>query len=199
MNIFVLDSEPMLAASMMCDEHIRKMPVESLQMLSTAHRMLDGVKTAFKRPNGKVQYIMLMPGEECTVQRFKDDGTPIDIGSQKYVIIDPVIYRATHENSPPVVWTRETSANYDWHYELFCAMLDEYTNRTGQFHACEWGRSWMRERPKNITIGAMTDQPLVMPEQYFRDTVVESYREFYRNDKPFASWKHSAKPEWMGK
>jgi hypothetical protein len=36
MNIFVLDHDPILAASYHCDQHIHKMILESAQMLSTA-------------------------------------------------------------------------------------------------------------------------------------------------------------------
>ena len=42
MNIFVLDKDPETAASYHCDKHVVKMIVESAQMLSTAHHVLDG-------------------------------------------------------------------------------------------------------------------------------------------------------------
>jgi hypothetical protein len=42
MNIFYLDKHPKVAAQMSCDKHVCKMIVESAQMLSTAHRILDG-------------------------------------------------------------------------------------------------------------------------------------------------------------
>ena len=42
MNIFYIDSNPAIAAKMMTDKHIVKMILESAQMLSTAHRQLDG-------------------------------------------------------------------------------------------------------------------------------------------------------------
>ena len=42
MNIFYLDRNPIVAAQMMCDKHVVKMILESAQMLSTAHRVLDG-------------------------------------------------------------------------------------------------------------------------------------------------------------
>lgn len=38
MNIFVLDQDPKLAAQAMCDKHIPKMVVESLQMMGSALR-----------------------------------------------------------------------------------------------------------------------------------------------------------------
>ena len=42
MNIFYLDEKPLTAARMHCDKHVVKMIIESAQMLSTAHRTLDG-------------------------------------------------------------------------------------------------------------------------------------------------------------
>ena len=42
MNIFMLHSSPLIAAEMHCDKHVVKMILESAQMLSTAHRVLDG-------------------------------------------------------------------------------------------------------------------------------------------------------------
>ena len=48
MNIFYLDRDPVIAAQMMCDKHVVKMILESAQMLSTAHRVLDGDEYANK-------------------------------------------------------------------------------------------------------------------------------------------------------
>jgi len=42
MNIFYIDSCPTKAAQMQCDRHVVKMILESAQLLSTAHRELDG-------------------------------------------------------------------------------------------------------------------------------------------------------------
>lgn len=41
MNIFVLDENPYKAASYHCDKHVVKMILETAQMLSTAHHVLD--------------------------------------------------------------------------------------------------------------------------------------------------------------
>lgn len=41
MNIFYLDENPKIAASYMVDRHIIKMGLESVQMMCTAHRILD--------------------------------------------------------------------------------------------------------------------------------------------------------------
>ena len=42
MNIFYLHEDPQTSAKMHCDKHVVKMIIEYAQMLSTAHRMLDG-------------------------------------------------------------------------------------------------------------------------------------------------------------
>jgi hypothetical protein len=42
MNVFYLDPNPYTAAEMQCDRHVVKMILESAQLLSTAHRELDG-------------------------------------------------------------------------------------------------------------------------------------------------------------
>lgn len=52
MNIFYLSYDPHTSARMMCDEHVRKMIVESAQLLSTAHHVLDGadVRSGLYKP-----------------------------------------------------------------------------------------------------------------------------------------------------
>ena len=48
MNIFYLDKDPVIAAQMHCDKHVVKMILESAQLMSTAHRFLDGDRYADK-------------------------------------------------------------------------------------------------------------------------------------------------------
>ena len=48
MNIFYLDTAPDKAAKMHCDKHCIKMILETAQLLSTAHRVLDGDEDADK-------------------------------------------------------------------------------------------------------------------------------------------------------
>lgn len=52
MNIFVLDTDPKVAAKMMCDKHVVKMIVESAQMLSTI-REANGCKAPYKPTHAK--------------------------------------------------------------------------------------------------------------------------------------------------
>jgi len=63
MNIFYLDRDPEIAAQMMCDKHVVKMILESAQMLSTAHRVLDGDDYA----NKKGLYKSTHKNHPCTI------------------------------------------------------------------------------------------------------------------------------------
>ena len=53
MNLFILNVDPIVAAQDQCDKHVVKMIVESGQMLSTVHRMLDGTETKRRSVSGK--------------------------------------------------------------------------------------------------------------------------------------------------
>jgi len=64
MNIFVVDSDPVVAASMLCDQHVCKMPTESAQMLATVSINLGG--PAPKRVNGDL-YKIAHPKHPCTI------------------------------------------------------------------------------------------------------------------------------------
>ena len=53
MNIFYLHENPIQNAKWHIDKHIVKMPIEYAQLLSTAHRLLDGEMYLGKTANGR--------------------------------------------------------------------------------------------------------------------------------------------------
>ena len=53
MNLFWLDEDPFKSIEYHCDKHIVKMPTEYKQMLSTAHRVLDGEMYIDRTANGR--------------------------------------------------------------------------------------------------------------------------------------------------
>ena len=55
MNIFALHQHPVVAAKQHCDKHVVKMILETAQLLSTAHRMLDGDETRRPSVSGKTE------------------------------------------------------------------------------------------------------------------------------------------------
>jgi len=179
MNIFILDNDPVIAAQMQCDKHVVKMIVESAQMLSTVHRMLDGVMERRPSKSGSmIQYFYL------------DDDR------------ENILYKACHFNHPSTIWTRESIDNYIWHYKHFIALCDEYTYRYGKIHATDTKlRKALAVLPNNIPTCKMTPFKLAMasfPECITEDPV-ESYRNFYetKQSRFKMDWTKRQVPEWF--
>ena len=179
MNIFILDNDPVIAAQEQCDKHVVKMIVESAQMLSTVHRMLDGVMERRPSKSGAM------------LQYWK-------LNDQR----ENILYKACHFNHPSTVWTRESKANYQWHYQHFIALCDEYTYRYGKVHSTDTKlRIVLQQIPTNIPEKHMTPFKLAMgsnPECMLEDAV-ESYRRFYETkQKRFTMiWTKRPVPKWF--
>jgi hypothetical protein len=183
MNIFILSENPVEAASMLCDKHAGgKMVVESAQMLSTAHRMLDGMLTRGPSKSGKtISKKWIHPDEE----------------------MDRVLYKAVHMSHPCTIWTMTSSSNYEWHYEYYIALCKEYTYRYGKIHSTDkLLTEYLKHIPKNIKHGPRTQFPLAMksnPECMFPDDPVKSYRMFYqtKQNRFKMVWTKRSVPEWF--
>ena len=172
MNIFVLDQDAVQAARMMCDKHVIKMILESCQLLSTAHHVLDG--------------------EELVV----------NTGKRKYrshICTKKNICKATMINHPCTIWTRESRANYVWLWRHAYALCKEYTVRYGKIHAMESMLvNELYNAPMNIPKTKLTPFAQAMPEQYRNENPVVAYRSYYINEKVrFAKWKNANVPFWF--
>ena len=179
MNIFVLDEDTELAAQMHCDKHVPKMIVESAQMLSTAHRILDGE-----------EYIAPSKSGKRMVKHYRLSNH------------DDVIYRAVHAGHPCTKWTMQSSGNYHWHYNLFRELAKEFEFRFGKVHrSWEILRSILSICPHNIPSFGRSKYAKAMkayPDIECIDNPVEAYQQFYMADKAeFATWdKGRAAPSW---
>lgn len=161
MNIFYIDSNPQKAAEYMVDRHIVKMILESVQLLSTAHRVLDGKEYVGQSKTGRKVKRWLLPDDRETV-----------------------LYKATHVSHPSAVWCRASNNNYNWLYAHFLALLDEYTYRYGKVHKCASLVDALRSPPRNIDVGYLTQVTPAMPDEYkVPHNSVESYRNYYRSGK----------------
>lgn len=185
MNIFILDNDPYLAARMQCDKHICKMIVESAQMLSTAHRMLDGTVETRPSKSGKrmIKYY-----------RHPDES------------LENTLYRAVHHHHPCTVWTMKNSNNYMWHYDHFLALCREYTYRYGKIHKTEsLLKKTLKYTPKNIKEGwkyQMTPFALAMkaePQCINENDIVQSYKDYYqtKQERFKMAWTRRSIPEWF--
>ena len=176
MNIFFVDNDPYIAAQSLVNKHVVKMIVESCQLLSTAHRVLDGQLTT-TIVNGKNKKHWLLSD-------YRED----------------VLYKATHINHPSAIWVRESTQNYLWLYNHLDGLLDEYTNRYGKIHKCQDSQMHaLLVPPVNLREFKMTTIPFCMPDEYMvENDPVASYRNYYQYGKSHLhSWKNRDKPTWI--
>lgn len=178
MNIFYISSDPQEAAQFHNNSHLIKMVLESAQLLSTAHRVLDGTPKPSISATGRKSTNWVHP-----------DST-----------FDSILYKATHINHPSAVWVRESSEHYEWLYQLFTELMIEYTHRYNKIHACSHLLKCLSKIPKNIQSNGFHQPPLAMPDDCkISEDAVECYREYYRKYKaPFSVWKNRDIPEWFG-
>jgi hypothetical protein len=171
MNIFVVDNDAATSAKMLCDSHVVKMILESCQLLSTAHHVLDG------------------------------DPLEINTGKRKYktfVCTKKNICKATMVNHPCTIWTRESAKNYMWLWRHAYALCKEYTRRYGKVHIMEQMLlNELYDAPINIKKGPITPFAQAMPDQYKDNNAIVAYRKYYLGEKiRFAKWKFTEEPEW---
>lgn len=183
MNIFYLDNDPKLCAKMHNDKHTVKMILEYAQLLSTAHRVLDGVLTI---DNGGAT------GRKRTTYILSDSR-------------DVMLYRATHVNHPSAVWVRQSYQNYVWLYRLLNYLCKEYTHRYRKVHKVE--HSGLLDDlylPPDVLYKTrdttkFTEPTPAMPEDYkvVGDSIT-SYRNYYLNDKvKISRWTNAEMPTWF--
>ena len=180
MNIFYIHPDAATCAIQHTDRHTVKMIVEYAQLLSTAHRILDGTEIIGVSKTGRKQK-----------QYFLDD--PRNEG----------LYKASHINHPSNRWVRHSSGNYHWLYSLWTALLSEYTYRYGKRHSCERLIPYLDITPKNIPYGEFSPPWRAMPDEYkvdksHPDYCVESYRAYYNGAKKHIhKWKNRPTPDWI--
>ena len=175
MNIFYLDHDVTKCAEMHNDKHVVKMILEYAQLLSTAHRVLDGTLIDGYSKTGRKQKRYVLSGN-----------------------LDSILYVSTHINHPSAVWVRQSDKNYSWLFEMFESLLEEYTYRYGKKHACEKLVWALEVRPNNIPRGNFTEPTPAMPDDVkIPGDSIKSYRNYYINNKThLANWKKRTTPEW---
>ena len=182
MNIFYLSHDTIECAQMHNDKHCIKMILEYCQLLSTAHRMIDGEEFIGKTATGR------------NIKRWKlsDDR-------------ETTLYTATHINHPSAVWCRQSKENYTWLHQLLVELCKEYTYRYGKVHKCE-STGLVKKLgivPSNIPNKPFTGPTPAMPDDIkVAGNSLASYRNYYINNKVhLASWKGKVnsrnRPEWF--
>jgi hypothetical protein len=183
MNIFYLDKNPIRCAQMHVDKHSIKMVLEYAQLLSTAHRVLDGVLTTGLSESGRKRQLYVLQNG-----------------------LDKILYSATHVNHPSAVWCRQSAANYMWLAELLEECCKEYTYRYGKIHKVESSglmQTLKNNFPKNIAEKPFTEPTPAMPDECkVPGDSLQSYRNYYvMNKSHLWSWKGKINsrevPKWL--
>ena len=176
MNIFYLHHEPKICAQQHVDKHCVKMILEYAQLLSTAHRVLDGTIVTGHSATGRKKTSYVLHDER-----------------------DSVLYSATHINHPSAVWVRQNQQNYFWLFGLFQELMAEYTYRYGKVHATSRLYDALYHYPKNIPLGIFTEPTPAMPDEYkVAGDSIQSYHNYYNGDKKrMFSWKKRETPSWV--
>ena len=184
MNIFYVHKDPVVSAKMLIDKHVVKMIIESAQMLSTAHRLLDGEQYEDKTKAGR------------RIKRWRLSNK----------VNEDIIYKASHMKHPSTVWVMDNVLHYNWLYKHMIALNDEYKkryNHTKNHVTIDKLGDILKHPPKNAKYNKMaTDPKPAMPEHCkVPGDSVASYRKYYILEKRrFATWKSPAKmPDWYKK
>ena len=178
MNIFYLDRNPEMAAQMHCDRHVVKMLAEYGQLLSTAHRVLDGQKTIQKNAAGR----------KMTTYLFEDENK------------EKTFYKSCYVGHPSNVWLRDSKENYQWLHRCFVELGKEFVQRykkDADHMTIQKLAEITATPPKNISEKPFTGPTPAMPDYCkIPNDSLASYRNYYIKEKHFAEWKYSETPEW---
>ena len=176
LNIFFLNINPEICAQEHVDKHVVKMTLEYGQLMSTAHRVLDGTPYYGKTVNNRRIQRYLLPDER-----------------------EHIIWKASHFKHPSGIWVRQSLTHYMWLYDLWLEMLKEYTFRYQKIHSAERMKQHFINPPVNIPrLGWLSNPPPAMPDKYKANDSITSYHNYYRDGKTLlATWKNRNKPEWF--
>ncbi len=181
MNIFYLDKDPIRAAEMSCDKHVCKMIIESAQMLSTAHRIIDGIEYYGKTANGR------------KIKRWKHPDKNLETS----------LYLASHVKHPSTIWVMQSAYNYIWLYRHMMALNSQFRlryNKSIDHMTVQKLGIILKDIPKNIPLNKIgTEPPPAMPDECkVPGDSIASYRKYYiMKKREFATWRSPSEvPEW---
>ena len=179
MNIFYLDPSPEKCAQMHNNKHTIKMIIEYCQLMSTAHRILDGEEYTDLTANGR------------RIKRWR-------LNDER----EQQLMKASHINHPSAVWCRANRTNYNWLYRMWHHLCNEYTYRYGKIHACSRLHDILYVPPHNMAKGEFYPPTPAMPDDIkIPGNSLASYHNYYNISKRgFASWQGKinsrSTPEW---
>ena len=177
MNIFYLNPNPKICAQWHNNSHCSKMIIEYAQLMSTAHRVLDGEEYYGQTKNGR------------KIKRWK-------LNSK----LEHILYKASHINHPSGIWVRQSKGNYFWLYELWKELNKEFMYRYDHDKSHESFRKLeeaLYRPPMNIPDGTWSEPTPAMPDDVKNKCSLTAYRNYYIEYKQhLAKWGKREEPHW---
>ena len=177
MNIFILDTDPVLCAKYHCNKHLVKMITEHNQILGSIAYFARGVNKKSEITSAFIE------------KTFK--------GFPRKVNGNILPYGIGYKNHPCTRWAAMSISNYQWLCTLNLYMCKEYTKRYGRKHAGEDITNWYASNQPKLPSLGLTTFAQAMPEDCKNDNTVEAYRTYYIKHKAgFAKWPADSLPNW---
>ena len=168
MNIFYLSSCPQEAAESHNDKHCVKMILEYAQMLSTAHRELDGDKAP------DILYKSTHKNHPSTVW-VRSSKQHYDWLFRLFRMLS-VEYTLRYSNKTLI-------KNFGGEFKVH-----KTWDKLGKL---------LETAPKNIKDNGWVDPPQCMPDHCKRPDTIDAYRNYYMTEKAnISTWKYSQQPKW---
>ena len=116
------------------------------------------------------------------------------------------IYKPTHMKHPCTIWAAASTGNWDWLFQHFTALCEEYSFRYYKQHASEKILPYLLQYRTDIKNGAMTAfanctrlEALQIDFKHIEDTY-EAYKQYliakWHHDKSPPKWINREKPSW---
>ena len=189
MNIFITSDCPQTSAKNLDDKRVRKMVLESAQMLSTA--------TLLNAPKSLV---------EVRKETIIKDEKPKE--KLTYYFRGQKVYSPCYHNHPATKWARENKGNYSWLLLHFLHLCEEYEIIRGKKHASESLRDYLCEGYDFIKKGNQTEfvncaNNASIPNCDFRhvNPVPTAYQLYlnarFQKDKAPVTYTNRKTPDWV--
>jgi hypothetical protein len=187
MKIFFLDSDPNKAAESLIDKHLGLQGVYLCQLLSSAHRTIDGIREErpSKTPN-KVEHRYALP-EPLQSAAYSGGLT---------------------KGYPSADFVKQSTGHYYWAHDYLIATMREYNKRYGYKHDHNDLAKLLNRAPEKMFSQSLQDGWMFMPSvdiepQYTeRDedgviNLVTTYRNWYKFAQPgVMRWTKTKTPTW---
>lgn len=180
MNIFFTNKDPAECAREHCITHVNKMATEYSQILSTAHRVLDGTPTKVIYKGGFNTYGIL-------------SGDLL----RKDHLVKPICMMDTQIDHPSNRWVRDSGDQYRWLLECLKELQSLYYSRRGKAHGSSWCIDFLSDVPNNIPEDGWLCDPYlaINPELYPK--VIECWEGTKDTTLTYQLYLRTKYREWM--